>query len=184
LSGLKLLDDNSVDCGVTSVPYYGLRDYGTATWEGGNPDCRHSEREESGFENSKQASNRGNAKKLPGGVCPKCGAVRVDRQIGLEETPEEYRDRLLEVFTEFYRVLKPEGTLWLNIGDSYWGGKGYSGSSAGTYQYERLKAGKTITREYSNIGGKGTVRSTDRKHPVIKQKERRSTMPTISTRSR
>jgi DNA modification methylase len=67
--------------------------------------------------------------------------------------------------------LKQDGTLWLNIGDSYWGGKGYSGSSAGKYQYERLKAGKTITREYSNIGGRGTVRPTDRKHDEIKTKD-------------
>jgi DNA modification methylase len=50
-----------------------------------------------------------------------------DGQIGLEETPEEYISRLVDVFTEVKRVLKPEGTLWLNIGDSYAGsgrGKG------------------------------------------------------------
>ena len=46
----------------------------------------------------------------------------VDGQIGLEETPEEYIRRLTDVFMEVHRVLKPEGTLWLNIGDSYWGG--------------------------------------------------------------
>lgn len=45
----------------------------------------------------------------------------VDGQIGLEETPEAYIDKLVEVFTEVYRVLKPEGTLWLNLGDSYCG---------------------------------------------------------------
>lgn len=42
-------------------------------------------------------------------------------QIGLEDTPQEYIDRLTEVFMEVHRVLKPEGTLWLNIGDSYCG---------------------------------------------------------------
>ena len=46
----------------------------------------------------------------------------VDGQIGLEETPEKYIERLTEVFMEVHRVMKPEGTLWLNIGDSYWGG--------------------------------------------------------------
>lgn len=40
-------------------------------------------------------------------------------QIGLEETPEEYTRRLVEVFREVRRVLKDDGTLWLNIGDSY-----------------------------------------------------------------
>lgn len=48
-----------------------------------------------------------------------------DRQIGIEQTPQEYIDRLVEVFDEVYRVLTKDGTLWLNIGDSYAGsGKG------------------------------------------------------------
>jgi DNA modification methylase len=72
---------------------------------------------------------------------------------------------------EVYRVLKPVGTLWLNIGDSYWGGKGYSGSSAGTVQFERRKAGKSINPAASNTGGKGIIRPTDKKHPVIKRKD-------------
>ena len=49
-------------------------------------------------------------------------------QIGQETTPDEYIDRLLAVFAEVHRVLKPEGTLWLNIGDAYAG----SGQGAGT----------------------------------------------------
>lgn len=44
-----------------------------------------------------------------------------DEQIGLEETPEEYINRLVEVFHEIKRVLKDDGTLWVNIGDSYCG---------------------------------------------------------------
>lgn len=51
--------------------------------------------------------------------CAKCGAIRVDGQIGLEATPEAYVARLVEVFREVRRVLKKEGTLWLNLGDSY-----------------------------------------------------------------
>lgn len=43
----------------------------------------------------------------------------VDGQIGLEDTPEAYIERLTEVFMEVYRVLKPNGTLWLNVGDTY-----------------------------------------------------------------
>ena len=76
LDVLKTFEDNSVDCCVTSPPYYALRDYG------------------------------------------------VDGQIGLEETPEKYIERLTEVFMEVHRVLKPNGTLWLNIGDSYNGSGG------------------------------------------------------------
>lgn len=68
---LLTLPSNSIDCIVTSPPYYGLRDYG------------------------------------------------VSGQIGLEESPSAYVSRLVEVFAELYRVLKPNGTCWLNLGDSY-----------------------------------------------------------------
>ena len=44
-----------------------------------------------------------------------------ERQIGLEQTPEEYIKQLVAVFHEVKRVLKPDGTLWVNIADSYWG---------------------------------------------------------------
>ena len=48
-----------------------------------------------------------------------------EKQIGVEQTPDEYIDRLVKVFDEVYRVLAKDGTLWLNIGDSYAGsGKG------------------------------------------------------------
>jgi DNA modification methylase len=114
---------------VTSPPYYGLRDYGTAKWEGGNLDCDHTGakvnplkvggftgerlRKEGGSENEKYLSY----KKL----CPDCNAVRVDSQIGIEETSEEYIAAMVEVFSCVRDVLADDGTLWLNIGDSYAG---------------------------------------------------------------
>lgn len=70
---LQGFQENSIDCCVTSPPYYRLRDYD------------------------------------------------VEGQIGLESTPEEYITKLVAVFKEVYRVLKPKGTLWINIGDSYAG---------------------------------------------------------------
>ena len=76
LSGLKNLPDNSIDCCVTSPPYFGLRDYGH------------------------------------------------DEQIGLEQTPELFVAKMVEVFAEVKRVLKKEGNLWLNLGDSYMSAKG------------------------------------------------------------
>lgn len=77
LSALSTMQDGSVDCIVTSPPYYGLRDYG------------------------------------------------VKEQIGLEDTPQQFIERLKSVFKECRRVLKDSGTLWVNIGDSYSGsGKG------------------------------------------------------------
>ena len=56
------------------------------------------------------------------GVCGKCGAVSVDSQLGLEATPDLYVAALVAVFREVARVLKPAGTVWLNLGDSYIGG--------------------------------------------------------------
>lgn len=52
-------------------------------------------------------------------ICGKCGAIRIDEQIGLEQTPDEYIANLVEVFRECKRILRDDGTLWVNIGDSY-----------------------------------------------------------------
>jgi len=124
---LKQLEDCSVDCCVTSPPYYGLRDYGTGEWVGGDPNCDHlgealqSEKCTLGGRAPEDTTNDKRAKSgMPfKSVCGKCGAIRVDEQIGLEETPEEYIARLVDVFREVRRVLKDDGTLWVNIGDSY-----------------------------------------------------------------
>ena len=124
---LKTIPDGSVDCCITSPPYYGLRDYGTGEWVGGDPNCPHrrmskfSEKTTTGHKQEELIGNVGDA--IYKTVCPLCGAIREDKQIGLEETPEEYIDRLVQVFREVKRVLKPEGTLWVNIGDSYNGNK-------------------------------------------------------------
>ncbi len=88
LEVLRTLPDASAHCCVTSPPYWGLRDYGTAG------------------------------------------------QIGLEETPDEYVARLLEVFGEVRRVLRDDGSLWLNLGDAYTSnfGKRKRFDAAGTKQ--------------------------------------------------
>jgi DNA modification methylase len=85
---MRTLHDQSVNCCVTSPPYYGLRDYGH------------------------------------------------DGQIGLEETPDAFVQKLVEVFREVKRVLRDDGTLWVNLGDTYsatrWssgGGQGINGNN-------------------------------------------------------
>lgn len=136
LEVLKTLPDECIDCCVTSPPYYGLRDYGTAKWEGGTEDCSHIGKQLAGAPGSeKQNSNKG-ANYVSAGNCIKCGATRVDNQIGLEETPELFVAKMVEVFTEVKRVLKKDGTLWLNLGDSYASNtKGGGGpSQIGKYQ--------------------------------------------------
>jgi DNA modification methylase len=62
----------------------------------------------------------------------------VDGQIGLEETPEAYVEKLMQVFREVRRVLKDDGTLWLNLGDSYAG----SGGAGGDYAPGGLRDGQ------------------------------------------
>jgi DNA modification methylase len=52
-------------------------------------------------------------------LCGKCGATRTDAQLGLELTPELYVEHMVAVFREVRRVLRPDGVLWLNLGDSY-----------------------------------------------------------------
>ena len=127
---IKSLPDQSVNTVVTSPPYFGLRDYGTATWEGGSADCNHMRDSKVGDSTStghKGMDDKGHAvgDAIYKDVCKKCGAVRKDSQIGLEETPEDYVQTMVELFREIRRVLRDDGTVWLNIGDSYAGsGKG------------------------------------------------------------
>lgn len=122
---LRDLPDASVHCVVTSPPYYGLRDYGTAQWEEGDPACDHAISRGRQGASGQRADRTHTQANIVKDVCPRCGAVRVDRQMGLETTPDEYVAAMVEAFREVRRVLRDDGTLWLNIGDSYAGsGKG------------------------------------------------------------
>ena len=126
---LSTLPEESVHCVVTSPPYWGLRDYGTAAWAGGDPACPHEPPREWIDKNFNANSTLGGvngtqyaaAKRRwfrPDGSC-RCGATREDLQVGLEATFEEHVDALVRVFREVHRVLRPDGTLWLNYGDAY-----------------------------------------------------------------
>lgn len=104
---------------VTSPPYYGLRDYGTGKWVGGDKNCDHVESENKHGGQRADRNQEGYKKKYKD-ICKKCNAVREDGQIGLEETPKEYIAAMVEVFRCVKDVLADDGTLWLNIGDSYY----------------------------------------------------------------
>lgn len=119
LPWLRSLPDGAVNCVVTSPPYYGLRDYGTATWEGGDPACQHRRGRQTGRITAKTKFYNAAANVAHWPVCRRCGAVRKDEQIGLEDTPDQFVARLVEVFDEVRRVLTTDGTVWVNIGDSY-----------------------------------------------------------------
>ena len=124
------LPDASVHCVVTSPPYWGQRDYGLGQWEGGAPDCDHRLREyiaASGLEGSAATANH-QQDSWPGGVCGRCGAVHQQTGIGLEPTLAEHVGNIVEVLREVRRVLRPDGTVWLNYGD------GYSSGNRATYR--------------------------------------------------
>ena len=136
---LKQLPAKSIHTCVTSPPYFNLRDYQTAEWVGGDPDCDHIEKVYKSNQNlskladkwapqgkPRPANSRDNQATLTvpkftqyKDICPKCGAKRKDKQIGLEETPQEYVQNMVNIFKEVRRVLRDDGTVWLNIGDTY-----------------------------------------------------------------
>lgn len=130
--GLAQLPDESVSCVVTSPPYFGLRDYGTGAWEGGDPNCDHRPQRGLQGSNGQRADRSFTGSKPHHGACGRCGAIRIDRQIGLEPTIQEHIETLVRVFREVRRVLRKDGTLWLNYGDAYCGGGGFSANSPST----------------------------------------------------
>ena len=147
LEVLKTLPSDSLNCCITSPPYWGLRDYGTGEWIEGDPACshkrdsKHSELITTGHRNFDGAVGDGIYKDK----CKRCGAERKDRQIGLELTPESYVQKMVDVFREVRRVLRADGTLWLNLGDSYSGsGKGPAGNLGGDERHLEEKHTKII----------------------------------------
>jgi DNA modification methylase len=122
---LREMSAGSVQTCVTSPPYFGLRDYGTGEWAGGDPACSHVEKRQPREDRPRNGLTGGiatvgaqDAGTLARTAC-QCGARRVDKQIGLEPTPDEFVQALVSVFREVRRVLRDDGTVWLNLGDSY-----------------------------------------------------------------
>ena len=110
---LKDLPDRSIQCVVTSPPYWGLRDYGS------------------------------------------------DEQLGLEETPEEYVKNMVKVFREVKRVLRNDGTLWLNLGDCYGRqqGKGFNTNKreGGTNRIQEMQKTSGDIKVKTNLPPKNLV---------------------------
>ena len=124
LEVLKTLPKNHFDTVVTSPPYYGLRDYNTGTWVGGDPNCPHKRLTKISKDTATGHANMYDHGDVVGDAiyrkkCPICGAERQDSQIGLELTPQDYVRRLVEVFRGVRDTLKEDGTVWLNLGDTY-----------------------------------------------------------------
>jgi site-specific DNA-methyltransferase (adenine-specific) len=145
LTELKKMEDESINCFITSPPYWALRDYGEDTktifdgdknceheWEtevtkrpnasGGNTDWTKEKLAIKGVENYSEFVDY-NKRETRSDFCSKCGAWQ--GQLGLEPTFDLYIQHLCNIFDEIKRVLKKEGTCWINIGDTY-GGSGNS----------------------------------------------------------
>ena len=124
------LPDKSVHMCVTSPPYWGLRDYGLGQWQGGDAECGH-ERETvksststmtGGYANG---NSSGSQQGWPNGICGHCGVVQQAAGIGLEATLGEWVANIVAVMREVKRVLRDDGTCWLNLGDAYSANRGY-----------------------------------------------------------
>jgi DNA modification methylase len=125
MARLKRILTASIDCVITSPPYYRTLVYpGAFTVFGGDSCCDHDwemrsenyggwHQRTTGLNDRHKTKNE--TKTIEHGTCRKCGAKRV--MLGWEETVEEYIDHLVQVFAEVKRVLKPGGVFWLNIGD-------------------------------------------------------------------
>lgn len=154
LDRLREMPDESVHCVVTSPPYWSLRDYGTGQWAGGDVECDHQIPASTlGGSGGKQASHPGSFTANYGQACGKCGATRIDKQLGLEATPDEFVANMVAVFREVKRVLRSDGSCWLNIGDSYGasGGFGHSGVNAQVGNTKKEVQGRADTRGHPTI---------------------------------
>lgn len=120
---LKAMPSESVQCCVTSPPYWGLRDYG------------------------------------------------VEGQIGLEASPEMYVEKMVDVFREVRRVLREDGTLWLNLGDSYYGSwQNYGGGNRGAGKQRPIIKGSAAQNPVWE-GLEDARPAATQPHPTLKPKD-------------
>ncbi|MFB3882446.1 MAG: DNA methyltransferase [Armatimonadota bacterium] len=153
---LKELPAESVQCVVTSPPYWGLRRYDGeqgAVW-GGEPDCEHAWQSRRYYVEQSTGATGREAFAKPGeeniarlkaarwredSTCTRCGAWY--GAFGLEPTPEQYVANTLEILRGIRRVLRPDGVIWWNLGDSYAGsGQGWQQKDGGSIQRKWLDA--------------------------------------------
>ena len=123
---LRELPAGSVQCVVTSPPYWAQRDYGLGDWVGGSPDCEHTHAQREGGVSQNKGNSQVHADRRL--VC-RCGARRESEGIGLEPTPQAWIAAMVDVMREVRRVLRDDGTVWLNLGDKMAGSGGANNNS-------------------------------------------------------
>jgi len=158
LSNTAIMEDSSVDCIITSPPYFQQRNYGTepVIWNG-TEKCIHDFREDIIKKVRTKAgpnAQMGNTVKNAAGFvlnqgcfCSKCGAWK--GELGNEPTPELYVSHMVQIFRAAKRVLKDGGTVWIVIGDCY------NGSGGGHKEHHKNDAGfQGITDPLKGISAK------------------------------
>ena len=219
LDVLREMPAESVNCCVTSPPYWSLRKYDCepVIW-GGDPNCPHTLKAQpvggESYEGKARWQHDGVSRqetpeawvKTPGrtyepgqgmeelakvwktggkpkagvtelaygsdgtsATCSLCGAWR--GQYGLEPTPELYVEHTVAWLREVKRVLRKDGTCWVNCGDGYWGGKGQSGAPEPKEDAARYASGESLQRGEYTLGVDKATRPSDGRHPVLKPKD-------------
>jgi DNA modification methylase len=186
LETMAKMPDEFLDCVTTSPPYYGLRAYSApdSIW-GGDKDCEHIWREHfqppnGGKSHPERPSKVGANKAMSGmdirGVgiksnfCSKCSAWR--GQLGLEPDFKLYISHLMEIFREVKRVLKKDGTCWVNLGDSYTSSGGasrhkgytdpkYPNGRSGSFDEPTSYPQATLPKSLMNIPARFAIAMTD-----------------------
>jgi len=160
LDVLRGMESESVHCVVSSPPYFGLRDYGVepAIWDG-NPNCDHVWLDATYVRNTdktagaKQNTNSGAVGRdepVVNGFCSLCGAWR--GCFGLEPSLELYVAHSVQILREIRRILRPDGTVWWNVGDSYAGSWGnYGGQNRGNGTQREIISGSLPNPAYDGL---------------------------------
>jgi site-specific DNA-methyltransferase (cytosine-N4-specific) len=181
LEALKDISDESIDCVVTSPPYYGLRSYkgAVAIW-GGDTNCLHNFQEtithhdnlrfrgdNSSIGNEKNPEIHTSSDGIAASTtCSKCGAWK--GQLGLELSYETYLGHLMLVTRELKRILKKSGTIFWNMGDSYAGNmgsrSGWQDSKYSESKEEGIENGESVflKADYGKIGQKSLMMLPER----------------------
>ena len=139
------LADNSIQCVVTSPPFWGLRKYaGEQELIWGDNHCEHQWDSQDRWlhrgSTTSQLENKGGRMtqdKTSDNFCSLCGAWK--GAYGLEPAPEMYVQHTIEILREIRRVLRKDGVVFWNIGDSYAGSWGNSGSRDGGQRQQSLE---------------------------------------------
>lgn len=162
---LPSFPESSIDLVITSTPYWGLRNYGFETvrvWDGSH-ECNHewneyqADRVTGGGRRPTQSKYSSQPKGGPEydnirteGFCTKCGAWK--GSLGLEPHPQMFINHIVEICRKIKRVMKSSGSFWLNLGDTYFGGKGKPGAATSKETSSRREKGVTLQKGEWEVG--------------------------------